>query len=67
MTFLICYGTLACPGKRATCSRSAYTVLICLERRDDVLDGPLNKYASDKTKAFAIGLLGKRFVKGRQD
>jgi len=45
--------------------RSAYTILICLERWYDVLDGALHEYASDKTKTFAIRLLGECLVERR--
>ena len=48
-----------------TCIRSAYSLLICLERRYDVLNSTLNEYASDKTKAFAIRLQGECFVESR--
>ena len=45
--------------------RSTYAVLICLQRWYDVLDGALDEYASDKTKAFAIRLPGECFVECR--
>ena len=62
MTFLIYSRPLAC-AKSGTCvSVYTYTILICLECRDDVLDSPFHEHASDKTKAFAIRLLGECFV-----
>ena len=48
-----------------TCIRSAYPILICLERRYNVLDGTLNEHASDKAEAFSTRLLGECFVESR--
>lgn len=62
MTFLIYSKPLAC-AKSGTCERVyTYTILICLECRDDVLDGSFNEHAPDKAKAFAVRLLGECFV-----
>ena len=65
MTFLICSRPLVCSENGKSVDGFTYTLLVCLECRNDVLDSPFNEHASDKTKAFAIRLLCECFVKCR--